>query len=110
MSEGSKSPYLGELEELVLLAILKLGPSAYGVPIQEALQGADRHLSVGALYVTLDRLQRKGFVTSWRGEPTPERGGRAKRYYRVESSGKLAIYQAESSRKKLNPEPAPGRA
>jgi PadR family transcriptional regulator PadR len=110
MGDEPKSAYLGELEELVLLAILKVHPNAYGIPIQDALEEAGRKLSVGALYATLDRLQRKGFISSWQGDPTPERGGRAKRYYEVEGAGTAAIKQAESNRRKLMDQPEPGRA
>jgi PadR family transcriptional regulator, regulatory protein PadR len=76
--------HLGELEQIVLLAVLRLGDDAYGVPIgTEIEQRTGRSLTVGALYRTLDRLEAKGYVTSSFGDPTPERGGRAKRYFKV---------------------------
>jgi PadR family transcriptional regulator PadR len=79
---------LGELEQIVLLAILRLGDDAYGVPIRlEIEQRTGRSLTVGALYRTLDRLEEKGYVTSWFGDPTPERGGRSKRYFKVRPVG-----------------------
>jgi PadR family transcriptional regulator PadR len=82
---------LGEFEKLVLLALLRLGET-YGVPIRrEIVERADRDVSFGALYTTLDRLERKGYVSSHRGDPTPERGGRAKRYFRIEAPGERAL-------------------
>ena len=75
---------LGEFEELVLLAIIKLQDNAYGTTIRETLESAERPTSIGALYATLDRLENKGFVSSFQGDPTQERGGRAKRFFSVE--------------------------
>ena len=84
--------HLGELEQIVLLAILRVSPDAYGVPIRtEIEQRTRRSLTVGALYRTLDRLEEKGYVTSWFGDPTPERGGRSKRYFKVQPSGLRAL-------------------
>lgn len=84
--------HLGELEQIVLLAILRVSPDAYGVPIRvEIEQRIRRSLTVGALYRTLDRLEEKGYVTSWFGDPTPERGGRSKRYFKVQPSGLRAL-------------------
>jgi PadR family transcriptional regulator PadR len=83
---------LGQFEELVLLALLRLGENAYGVPIRrEIAERTGRDVSFGAVYTTLERLERKGYVKSWVGEPTPERGGRAKRYFRIEAPGKSAL-------------------
>lgn len=93
---------LGEFEELVLLAILRLEDQAYGVPIRELLQEVTgRSVSVGALYITLDRLENKGLLNARQSEPTPERGGRAKRYFEVSASGKMALERAESARREL---------
>ncbi len=84
--------HLGELEQIVLLAVLRLGDDAYGVPIRvEIEQRTGRSLTVGALYRTLDRLEDKGLVTSWFGDPTPERGGRSKRYFKVRPLGLRAL-------------------
>jgi PadR family transcriptional regulator PadR len=83
---------LGQFEELVLLALLRLQENAYGVPIRrEIAVRTGRDVSVGALYTTLDRLERKGYVSSHMGDPTPERGGRAKRYFRIEAPGERAL-------------------
>lgn len=98
--------YIGEFEELVLLAILKLSDNAYGVPIREVLEEAtSRTISVGALYATLNRLEEKGLVSTKVGDATPERGGRAKRYFRVEGSGMRALREAEAARRNLIPKP-----
>jgi PadR family transcriptional regulator PadR len=84
--------HLGEFEQIVLLAILRLGDDAYGVPIRREIEErAVRSLTVGALYRTLDRLEDKGYITSWFSEPTPERGGRSKRYFRLKPSGVRAL-------------------
>ena len=82
----------GELEQLVLLAVMQAGADAYGVVVQAAIQNkARRDLTLGTIYKTLSRLETKGFVTSELGEPTAERGGRAKRYYRVSAAGRRAL-------------------
>jgi len=84
--------YLGELEQIVLLALIRLGDNAYGVPIRLDIEKRTRRtLSIGALYRTLERLEEKGFVSSRTGDPTPERGGRAKRFFRAEAPGLQAL-------------------
>jgi len=84
--------YLGEFEQIVLLAILRLGDEAYGVPIRREIERrTGRALTVGALYRTLDRLQAKGYVSSAFSDPTPERGGRSKRYFTVRPAGLQAL-------------------
>ena len=91
--------YLGEFEQVVLLAVMRLGPDAYGVTIMKEIEArTGRAVSIGAIYPTLDRLEAKGFVSSYVGEPTPERGGRSKRHFRLEGAGKKAL---ERSRKIL---------
>ena len=88
----SKRSYLGEMELMVLLAVVRLADGAYGVPIsKELLILAGREVALGSIYAALDRLERKGFVTSSLGDPTPERGGRAKRYFRVTPTGVRAV-------------------
>jgi len=90
--EGKNYRLLGGFESLLLLAILRLGERAYGVTIrQELLDQADKDVAIGAIYTGLDRLEQKGFVESWLGEPTAERGGRAKRFYRVTATGLSAF-------------------
>lgn len=83
---------LGEFEQLVLLALLRLGEGAYGVTVRRELAGrAGRRASIGAVYATLDRLEAKGYVSSQVGEPTPERGGRAKRCFLLTPAGEAAL-------------------
>jgi DNA-binding PadR family transcriptional regulator len=89
----------GELEELVMLTILGLGNETYGVPLREALEAAGRKLNAGALFVTVERLEGKGFVETWAGEATPERGGKAKKYYRVTGLGQQALSEVEARRR-----------
>lgn len=79
---------IGDFELTVMLALLRLGDSAYGVPIsREIEQRCGREVALGSVYATLERLQEKGLVISELGEPTPERGGRAKRYFRLTRKG-----------------------
>jgi PadR family transcriptional regulator PadR len=87
--------YLGEFEQIVLLAVFRLKDQAYGVPIRREIEKrAGRAVTVGALYSTLDRLEAKGFVSSWFGDPTAQRGGRSRRYFRVEPAGVEALANA----------------
>ena len=82
---------LGEFEYLLIATTVRLGDEAYGAAIrQEFEQTTRRSCSIGALYTTLDRLEAKGFVETWLGDPTPERGGRAKRMVRVTRAGRKA--------------------
>jgi PadR family transcriptional regulator, regulatory protein PadR len=93
---------LGEFEQVVLLSILRLGEKAYGVSIREEIAACtDRNPSPGALYTTLDRLEERGFVTSRFGDPTPERGGRAKRYFQVSPAGVAAVARVQKEYRRL---------
>ncbi len=84
--------YLGEFEHMILLALLRLDDRAYGVTVRQEIElRTDREVSIGAVYATLDRLEGKGYVTSHRGDPTPERGGRSKRFFRVTADGVNAV-------------------
>jgi len=88
--------YLGEFERLVLFAILRLHGNAYGMKIRmEIKDRTNRTASLGAIYTTLERLEAKGLVSSWTGDPSPERGGRAKKFFKVEAAGEQALKQAE---------------
>jgi PadR family transcriptional regulator len=102
-SRRNKTPDpLGEFESLVLLAVLRLGDDAYGMRIHEELESrARRRPSYGALYTTLERLEQKGYVSSWIGEPTPERGGRAKKYFKVDNMGKAALRQSYGATRRM---------
>ncbi|MGH9646396.1 MAG: PadR family transcriptional regulator [Bryobacteraceae bacterium] len=93
---------LGEFEQIVLLAILRLDENAYGVTIREEIKACtDREPSPGALYVTLDRLEDKGLVRSRFGDPTPQRGGRAKRFFSVTAKGVESVAHAQRSYQRL---------
>lgn len=90
--------YLGELEQMVLLAILQLDDQAFGTNVMEELeQRVERKVSRGALYVTLDRLEEKGMLSSRLGEPTPRRGGRPKRFLTVSPTGVAALRKSRSA-------------
>ncbi|MBI3263560.1 MAG: helix-turn-helix transcriptional regulator [Acidobacteria bacterium] len=85
-------PTLGEFEQMVLLALVRLGDRAYGVTIREEIASrARRDVSLGAVYKTLERLETKGYVSSNVGDPTPERGGRRKKFFRVAPGGARAL-------------------
>ncbi len=84
--------HLGEFEQVVLLAIVRLGKEAYGVPVRAEIESrAGRRVTVGALYATLDRLEAKALVHSWFADPTPQRGGRSRRYFEVTAAGLQAL-------------------
>jgi PadR family transcriptional regulator PadR len=93
-----KADRLGRFEHFLLLVVVRLGEDAYGLTIRRELaRHIGREVAVGAIYTALARLERRGLVQSWLGEPTPERGGKAKRYYRVLPAGKKALTQAEAA-------------
>lgn len=89
---------LGEFEQLVLLAMVRLGDEAYGVLIQEEIASRTRRdVSLGAVYKTLLRLEHKGLVRSWLGDPTPRRGGRRKKHYRLQPAGMRELRRSLSA-------------
>ena len=91
----NKRPALGDFEQLVLLGVLRLDDGAYGAAIrQEIHQRSGRDVSINAVYTTLDRLEAKGFLKSWIGEPTPERGGRRRKFYVMRPAGVAALRHA----------------
>ena len=94
---------LGQFEQLILTAILKLRDDAYGVSIHDKVEDLARPKSValGAVYVTLDRLEDKGLIASWFSDPSPERGGRSKRCYRVEALGERALQESMVTAKRV---------
>jgi DNA-binding PadR family transcriptional regulator len=103
MQSMSDTPYLGELEQLLLLAILQCGEDAYTVPIRHVLaERSGRHISRGALYTSLDRLEAKGLVTSHLGEPLAIRGGRSRRYFALTPTGLTALRQARAALARLS--------
>lgn len=94
--------YIGEFEELVLLTIAALDDAAYGVAIKEDIeQRTDRSISIGALHSTITRLEEKGFIKSWLGDPTQERGGRRKRYFQLTNQGKAGLRNVKALRDEL---------
>ncbi|HEX9198956.1 MAG TPA: helix-turn-helix transcriptional regulator [Acidobacteriaceae bacterium] len=94
---------LGELEQLALLATIRLGSEAYGTTIREEIEEqTGRSIAIGSLYKALDRLGEKGFVESEIGDSTPERGGRAKRFFSVTISGKSALSQSLETIQKMS--------
>lgn len=100
---------IGAFEELVLLAVLGLGGTGYGVSIRVELEAeTGEPISLGAVYATLDRLERKGLVRSTVGPATAERGGRRKRVYRVSAAGSAALRAMQRIRSQLGA-PAPAR-
>ena len=89
------SDNLGDFEQLVMLAVLRLDDEAYGTSIREELKvRAERDVSPGAIFTTLERLESRGLVSSRYGEPTAERGGRSKRFYRLTADGRRALARA----------------
>lgn len=92
------SESLGEFEQLVLLAILQLGAGAYGMTIRRRIEDrTGRSVAIGALYTSLERLERKGYVASTLSDPTPQRGGRAKRVFRLERAGAAALRRSRET-------------
>ena len=93
---------LGEFEQVVLLAVLRLGDNAYGVTIRSEIAACTgRDAAPGALYTTLDRMEEKGLVRSWLGDATPQRGGRAKRYFALTKVGRAALISAQRAYQSL---------
>lgn len=90
---------LGEFEHLLLLAVLRLGDDAYGVTMRREIEKrTGRPVSLGAIYPTMDRLETRGLVRSYMGAPTGERGGRSRRFFRLEPAGEQAL---ETQRRRL---------
>jgi len=88
--------YLGEFEHIIVLALLRLEDRAYGVTVRQEIEfRIKREVSIGAVYATLDRLETKGYVKSYQGDPTPERGGRSKRFFRVTAKGVAAVNRTQ---------------
>jgi DNA-binding PadR family transcriptional regulator len=91
----AKREFPGEFEQVVLLTVARLKDRAYGMAIrQEIADRTGRDVGIGSVYSALDRMEEKAFISSTTGDPTPERGGKAKRYYRLERGGVLALQRA----------------
>lgn len=98
----AKGDYLGEFEHIVLLTVLRLGDSAYGAVVRAEIERVtDRLVAIGAVHATLVRLERKGLVSSWIGEPTEERGGKARRHFKIENAGVAALRHAQKTLERL---------
>jgi PadR family transcriptional regulator PadR len=99
----SKGEYLGEFEHVVLLTILRLGNGAYGAVIRAEIERVtDRSPAIGTVHATLERLERKRLIASWIGEPTAERGGKAKRHFKIEADGLSALKNARKTLERLH--------
>lgn len=99
----AKGEFLGEFEHIVLLTIMRLGDGAYGAMIRAEIERVTgRSPAIGTVHATLDRLERKRLVTSWTGEPTAERGGKAKRHFKIEGAGVSALRNARTTLERLH--------
>jgi len=98
-----KQTAIGQFEQVVLLAIVDLDDSAYGVTIHRAVTelSRPRRVSLGAVYATLDRLEDKGLVSSRLSDPMPERGGRSRRYYHLKPAGTRALHESVLMAKRI---------
>jgi DNA-binding PadR family transcriptional regulator len=100
---------LGTFEFAVVTALISLKENAYGVTIRHRLESSlSRPVAIGAVYTTLSRMEDKGLVSSYTGDPTPERGGRAKRYYRLEAAGQEAFAATLAEHDRLRSTLPPG--
>lgn len=98
VKQMKRGELLGSLEQIILLALMRLDGNAHGMIVRREIEKrTGRNISIGAVYATLERLETKGYVSSFTGEPTPERGGRAKRIFRVEAAGKRALQISEQT-------------
>src|SRR5580704_11154521 len=98
----SKRAYLGTFELTVMLALIRLSENAYGLPIAQEIElKSGREVSLGSIYSTLERLETKGLVASELGEPTPQRGGRAKKYFSVTAKGLREVRETQRMLKQL---------
>jgi DNA-binding PadR family transcriptional regulator len=93
---------LGSLEYIVLLAVVRLAPHAYGMTVRREIEKrTGRNISIGAVYTALERLEAKGYLSSFTGEPTAERGGRAKRIFKIETQGQRALQASQEAMRKM---------
>src|SRR4249919_1275333 len=98
----AQEPSLGEFEQLILLALVRLGERGYGVTIHnEIVRRAGRDVTIASVYKTLERLELKGFAVSALGEPTAERGGRRKKHFRIQPAGRRALTHALASLRRM---------
>jgi PadR family transcriptional regulator PadR len=98
LEDMARRSYLGEFELMILLALIRVGDDSYGIPIsKELLKATGREVALGSVYAALDRLEAKQFVSSTLGDPTPARGGRAKRYFRITKKGVREVQIARTA-------------
>jgi PadR family transcriptional regulator PadR len=98
-----RGEFLGSLEQIVMLAVLRLGGDAYGMTVRREIEErTGRDISIGAVYATLERLESKGYVSSFTGEPTAERGGRAKRHFQIEAAGQRALGASQEALRNMS--------
>jgi PadR family transcriptional regulator PadR len=98
----AKGDSLGEFEQIVLAALLQLDPDAYGMAVRREIETrTGRGVSIGAVYATLERLETKGYVSSTVGDATAERGGRAKRFFHIETDGQRALHSSQEAMRKM---------
>ena len=97
-----RGEFLGSLEHIILLALVRLKANAYGMTVRREIEKrTGRDISIGAVYTTLERLEAKGYVSSFTGEPTAERGGRAKRFFRIEADGERVLSASQEAIRKM---------
>jgi len=98
----ARGEILGPLEQIILLALMRLKSEAYGMTVRREIEErTGRNISIGAVYATLERLEAKGYVSSFTGAPTHERGGRAKRFFRLEPGGEEALRVSHEAVRKM---------
>jgi len=98
----ARDDFPGAFEQMVLLAVARLEGEGYGVTVRREIEArTGRSVATGAVYATLERLEEKGLVSSREGEPTPQRGGRAKRHFRLEAEGVRALEHARTTMDRL---------
>src|SRR5262245_52564577 len=97
-----KKDPLGQFEQLVLTAVLLLRDNAYGIAVADKVSElGERRVTLGAVYMTLERMEDKGFITSWLANPTPGRGGREKRYYRLLARGERLLAESMATARRI---------
>jgi len=98
-----RGEFLGSLEQIVMLAVMRLGSDAYGMTVRREIEErTGREISIGAIYATLERLEAKGYVSSFTGEATAERGGRAKRHFEIEAAGDRVLRASQEALKNMS--------
>ena len=98
----NRGEMLTEFEQLVLLALVRLGRDAYGVTIREEIEErAGRAVSLASAYAALERMQQRGYVSSWVSEPQPVRGGRSRKYFQIEAAGALALRLSRAAMQRM---------